>query len=167
MTVEWVLGETTWNDLIQVTDNYVVHARGFTVGDNIWLDEYSVHRSHYHLWDTQMEEFYEAAEYSGRWGEYDPEIDESVLYWSITGAPTFIVQHPKTLMFDDRALEQLKGTLQALDCPNDVSVRIQKPETSGNGHAKSILQSVKDGGTVVSSRHDVVDIISADGVSDL
>lgn len=164
----WMMGESSHDEIIQSTDSYVVHARGFTVGADIWFDEYSVHKSHNHLWNEYIRHRYDGDEYIGDWDTEKVNVDKPVLYWSITGAASFIVQHPSTYKFDDKSLEQLQLTLEAMGCDGGVSVRVNKPdiEETSSGHTKNILQKIKESGKM-DENYKCEEILAANGVDDL
>lgn len=99
--MNWRTRPRKWNDLVQVTDSYVVHARGFTIGEDVWIDHYAVHGGHKSWWNKKLED------------EYDHSWDhEDVLYWSVTGSGTFIMQYPR---FPEASREQKKRLVDFLD----------------------------------------------------
>lgn len=113
-TYRWRTPKKQWDELVQVTDSYVVHARGWTVENDIWLDEYAVKSGHKKWWSRQLEE-----EYDGHWTDTYP---NQVLYWSITGGSAFILQQPQLDNLTDESVFRLKDTLDELQVPNDCEV---------------------------------------------
>jgi len=82
----WITEEKEFQDLIQVTSDYVVHARGFTVGNDIWLDEYAVRGGHSMFWRKVLKDEYQC--------DYEELLPGDMLYWSVTGSSVFILQYP-------------------------------------------------------------------------
>lgn len=112
--LSWATPESTYDSLIQVTDSYVVHARGFTVEQDIWLDEYAINFGHKRWWLTQIEDIYERS-----WDEHNP---HDVLYWSITGASKILVQAPGFNTVSREGVARMMQTLAALDVPDDARI---------------------------------------------
>lgn len=90
----WKTEPTSWDDLIQVRAEYVIHARGFTVGPDVWLDEYSLYGDHANLWRQALERTYDDDFPTWDGDSYETLPRDDVLYWSVTGAPSLLVQYP-------------------------------------------------------------------------
>lgn len=119
--MEWRTPRVPWSDLPQITDSYVVHARGFTIDGDVWFDPYSVRSSHSGLWSDVVSDHYDI-----EWDGSGHEIDE-VLYWSITGSETFVIDHPPR---DDNEA-RITELLDELEVPDDAHVRWGETTTAG------------------------------------
>lgn len=111
-SLNWETAPKQWDQLIQVTDDYVVHARGWTVEDDILLDEYNAKLEHKRWWKEELGD-----KYGFSWK------DDRVLYWSITGSNSFIVQYPRYGEHTESHIEQLRATLDELNVPDSINVR--------------------------------------------
>lgn len=112
--LQWRLGETTWADLPHVTDNYVVHARGFVVGDEIWFNPLALFGGHRRFWNEYLADEYD----TDTWDDFD----RQTLYFSITGAPVFTIQHPSPDEVTPEAVGRLDALLAELAVPDDAHV---------------------------------------------
>lgn len=106
--MNWKTSPTQWSELVQVTDSYVVHARGFTVDGDIWLDHYAVNGGHKRWWNNKLEEIY-----GHSWDH------ENVLYWSVTGSGTFLMQFPRYENATDVQKQNLKKFLKTFGYPEN------------------------------------------------
>lgn len=111
-----------WGELPQVTDSYVVHARGFSVGSDLWLDAYNLYEEHSKHWNELVRHEYDYPELSVDWEDYADSIDEPYLYWSITGTSTLIIQHPHADTFTEDEVQLLYDIVTTLQIPGDVRV---------------------------------------------
>lgn len=110
----WRAGKDDFDELIQVTDEYVVHARGFTVENEVWLDEYAVRSSHSSLWQQLLQD-----EYGGSWRNGFP---NQTLYWSVTGTGVFLMQYPRIEDLTDEALYRLAHFLKSFNVSGDTQL---------------------------------------------
>jgi hypothetical protein len=144
--LNWKSEPTTLPDTVQFTDNYVRHGRGFTIGADIWFDEYALYSTHMYLYNEHMRSHYDKPEYEDSWPAYVDEAfaDEPIpLYWSVTGNGAFTLQHPRSGRMDVEAWQRLYRLLETLEAPSEmnISVHRQPPET-GSAHARSILRAM-------------------------
>jgi len=112
--LNWATSPCMWKDLLQVTDSYVCHARGWTVYDDVYLDRYNVMGEHKRWWSTWLSE-----EYGCDWRE----TDKQTLYWSVTGSSAFLLQFPHYEDIEDEAFGRLIQTLRLMDVPDDAMVQ--------------------------------------------
>lgn len=108
--MRWMTDPVTWDELPQVTDDYVVHARGFVVDSDIWLDPFAVRSGHKKLWREVVSD-----EYDIDWNGHRDTTPESVLYWSITGSSVLIVQGSSDI-------EEYVELFDELDMPDDAQI---------------------------------------------
>lgn len=139
----WKTEKTEWGKLVQITDGYVVHARGFTIGKDIWLDGYAVRVDHSTLWDTVMSEHYEDIKWSGSGrGTFPDYRGLQSLYWSITGLGSFLMQAPKLTDIKPEAVARLSMLLDELKTPEDADINWYIDETDSVRVTKSRLPEV-------------------------
>jgi|GEM_PF-6806419 len=112
--LSWFYDERRYDELLQVTDAYVVHARGFTVEDQIVLDEYALNGGHKRWWQQKL-----ADEFDRDWRDDGP---NQVLYWSITGSGTFTIQYPGLAAASVESIGRVKQTWDAMGVPDDAQV---------------------------------------------
>lgn len=85
---DWKTQFIHYDDLIHTRREYVVHARGFTLDEDVWFDQYAVRKGHSRFWHDIISDNYENAE---QWDD----VSDNSLYWSLTGSGSFVLQHPK------------------------------------------------------------------------
>lgn len=121
MTLKWKTSPTRYDQTVQYTDSYVVHGRGFTIDEDIWFDQYALHAGHHSHWNEIIRHEYDLPRWEPRqqWEKYAEEIDPTVVYWSITGAPTFLIQHPNDSYIEQRHWKLLAKTLDAMAVSDD------------------------------------------------
>lgn len=131
---------TVWSELPQVADDYVVHARGFTIGDDIHLDAASLRLEHHRWWNDHLRHHHDAPEWppGERWPTYaDREVSEPSLYWSINGNNLILLQHPRISRATRPQWRALRSTFEALSAPPDALVRLnpygRRPDASQKG----------------------------------
>jgi hypothetical protein len=125
MNLNWETTPVNWDELVQVTDGYVVHARGFTIDEDIWLDQYALHGGHHAHWNKILMDHYDAEKWEPRvpWPEYvEDHLGKETVYWSITGSPSFIIQFPLLEDITERQEELLKATFDTLSTPDYTNV---------------------------------------------
>lgn len=144
--MKWKTEPTTWDELIQVTDDYVVHARGFTIDEDIWLDEYSLRLGHHRCWNDLVRHEYGYPKWPDNvsWTLYSAQnIDRPAIYWSIIGDSMFTVQYPRLRNMGRERFALVEGTLEALEIDPDAEVRleniVEEHEVDSDSHAKSIV----------------------------
>lgn len=148
MSLTWMTEEKSWDELIQITDNYVVHARGFTIGDDLYLDEYSLRSEHHRWWNDIVRHYYNLPEYGRRqnWNVYaGKNIEQTWVYWSINATGMFLLQNPKKEYLDEETFNLAMETLDALDTPEDAVVKFEpsrSDDDSASSHAQAILKKV-------------------------
>lgn len=126
-------------ETVQFTDDYVVHGRGFTVGEDAWYDEYALHFGHDRFWNTQIADSSDWPEYDD-WRDIDEWADDPTIYWSVTGAQTFIVQHPRVDTVSDEWWSLLYQLLDDVDWPDSAAVRMRVGPGSGDSHTETLAR---------------------------
>lgn len=109
--MEWKTPKKKYSEIPQVTDSYVVHARGFTVGNDIWFDYYALNKGHKFWWNSKLQD-----EYGFNWDH------GKVLYWSITGSESFIIQYPRYEERTEEDIQRLNNTLDALEVSKNCNI---------------------------------------------
>lgn len=144
--LNWKSEPTVLPDTVQFTDNYVRHARGFTIGEDIWFDEYSLYSTHMYLYNEIVGPHYEKPSYDDSWPEYVDEAyagEPSPLYWSVMGNETVTLQHPRAGRMDAEAWQRLYWLIQEFEAPGAMNISMYRdPPSSGNAHADSILRAL-------------------------
>lgn len=110
----WKTAKKPFSELTQVQDDYVVHARGFTVDTDVWLDEYAVLGGHKMAWKQVIGKIYDKP--------YEYYLPDNMLYWSVTGSSTFVLQHPTYYNAPDGTAQYLKDFLLEFEVPEDSRV---------------------------------------------
>lgn len=142
MNLNWQTPPKLFEETVQVTDGYVVHGRGWTIGEDIWFDEYALRSGHHSHWNNVLKDEYGFPEWPGGmdWSKYAEGIDPYVVYWSITGAPTFLVQFPFFNDMEERHWELLGATLEEMQVPTDDLVTFDNNDTSKQMKVSDILE---------------------------
>jgi len=112
--LEWYYDEIQYDDLLQVSDGYVVHARGFTVEDQVVVDQYALNGGHKRWWQQKLVD-----EFDRDWRDDDP---NQVLYWSVTGSGTFTIQYPGLAIASVESIGRIKQTWEAMEVPDDMQI---------------------------------------------
>lgn len=122
--IDRMMSNKTWNELPQVTDNYVVHARGYNVSDKMWFDVYSFHPDHMNLWNKEVRHELDYPKYEDeKWVDYaDENVDESWLYWCVTGSSGLTVQRQSLKDMTQGQMQLILDIVLALRVPEEESV---------------------------------------------
>lgn len=152
--MNWKTPKVDVSESIHFEDDYVVHGRGFTIGDDIWYDEFAVYGGHIRLWNNVIVEEYDRFKETKKWPTRINYPDDDILYWSITGEGVFILQYPVVEHMDRGHIDMLVDTLDEIGFPDDAAVSFQSlPQGSShiseivNGHATAKMESL-DAGSV-------------------
>lgn len=141
--LNWMTDKVLYYDLPQITDNYVVHARGFVINRDVWLDPFSLRMSHGRLWRYCI-----CPHYGYEWGmnpfdweQYD-DID-GLVYFSITGSGSFLVPHPRMVNVNSMDVGLLDALLRDLEVPNNLSIywTVDDPKDPENVTTQKITAS--------------------------
>lgn len=122
--VERMISRKLWDELPQVTDDYVVHARGYSVSDKIWFDIYSFHTDHMNLWNKEVREDLDYPKYEDElWVDYAEEhVDEPWLYWCVTGSGGLTIQRQSLEDMTAEQMQLIADIVLELQIPEDESV---------------------------------------------
>lgn len=149
--MKWKTEPRQYEDLIQITDEYVVHARGFTIGSDIWLDEYSLRLGHHRYWNDVLRYEYGCPEWESgvSWTLYSAnQIEQENIYWSILGSGLITIQYPRLRNMDEEEFELVMKTLDELDVPDSTEVRfesvIEESDVDANSHSKNLVSPRND-----------------------
>lgn len=136
------LSHKKWNQLPQVTDNYVVHARGFSLGNKIWFDAYNLHSEHTHLWNDCVSQETEYDQYDGDWPTFleRTNFDEPWLYWSISSPGQLLIQHPQLEDISDDQFQQIADLVNALNIPKDAIITFSRDTEAHSMYAELIYE---------------------------
>lgn len=145
--MNWKTEPIDYDDLLQVTDNYVVHARGFTIGNDIWFDQYALRLGHHRYWNDVVRYEYNFPEWEPytSWTLYSSQnIRQNTVYWSIVGSGLIVIQYPRLRSMGEHCYELAVKTLEAMNVPDNTEVRFENIEPDqdkgATSHAQSILQ---------------------------
>lgn len=124
-TWDWQTPPRQWDELLQVTDDYVVGARGYCIGTDVWLDEYAVFGGHSGLWNRQMVDAYEIDSWDATeeldW--FDAQFADTMYYWSVTGGQNVVVRYPRLAQTTDRQVAMLGYFFRdGLGAPGDAAL---------------------------------------------
>lgn len=149
MNLNWRTPPKRYEQTIQYTDNYVVHGRGYTIGRDLWFDEYALRSGHHRHWNDVIRHEYGFPEWEPRtdWDGYAKSIEPSILYWSITGAPAFVMQYPD---YDDMTMrhwELLEATLETMHVDIDQRVRFSR-----NDDREVVQKTLAEIGNIVAGK---------------
>lgn len=122
--VERTITHKKWDELPQVTDDYVVHARGYNVSDMMWFDVYNFCTDHMNLWNKEVRDVLDYPPYEDEeWVSYaDKYVEEPWLYWCVTGGSGFTIQRQ---VLDDMTEDQMQlvfDVIEELQIPEDETV---------------------------------------------
>jgi len=136
-------------ETVQYTDNYVVHGRGYTIGRDLWFDEYAIRSGHHSHWNDVIRHEYGFPKWEPRadWDEYTEKINPEVVYWSITGAPCFVIQSPEFDDMTNRHWYLLEATLESMHV--DIDERI---EFSSDDDKEVVHKTVGEIGNITSGK---------------
>lgn len=142
----WKTRPRELNETVQFSDNYVVHGRGFLIENDVWFDEYTITGGHMPFYNEYIRHHYDKPEYPGDWPEHvrkEYEGEDVPLYWSTTGAGSFLLQHPRYSNMDSEAWHRLYLLLEDMDAdPTQPITIFREPPGSDGSHAQSILRAL-------------------------
>ncbi|MFB6236949.1 MAG: hypothetical protein ABEH81_01125 [Halopenitus sp.] len=82
--IEFKTDITDWEDLPQIKDGYVVHARCFIIDGDVWIDHYNLMVSLDHWWKRSLSQKY----------DYDSYKNDDVIAFQISASEAISVVHP-------------------------------------------------------------------------
>lgn len=150
--VVWKTPHKKIPELVQTTDDYVVHARGIMVDNEVWFDEYCIATGHLNAWNKDIRNEYGLPRVTPNrdWNEYQLEYFEDIpLYFSYTGSNTFILKYPHRQLLTDDGRWRLYLLLESMDAPDKQTISfLNYPlgASDDNVHAQNILQKLKEEG---------------------
>jgi len=101
--IVWKTPKRPLDEIIQDTDDYVVHGRGFLIENELWFDELASRGGHLRWWYGHLQHVYGTDD----WNDQDV-FDTVNIYFSITGASEFLLQHPEPEDFERETWKRLK-----------------------------------------------------------